>query len=144
MGAAVPAPRARSATLPTTRARSVPATAMEAPGAGPTTARGSVPVRRTRRAPDPVPPTTAHRVVLARARAGPARAGPVATTDPVSDLRVRPSHTPVDEPDWLVLADRADRSRHADGLVDRRRILVTVLAGALAVLVLVGASGTVA
>src|SRR4051794_10431821 len=104
MGAAVPAPPARSATLPTTRARSGPATAMEARGAGPTPARGSVPVRRTRRAPDPVPPTTAHRVVLSRARparAGPARAGPVATTDPVSDLRVRPSRTPVDEPDWL-------------------------------------------
>jgi two-component system NarL family sensor kinase len=52
--------------------------------------------------------------------------------------------TPVDEPAWVVLADRAHRTGQGDDLADRRRVLVTVLAGALAVLLLVGVSGTVA
>ena len=47
-------------------------------------------------------------------------------------------------PPWVVLADRSHRSGRGDDLADRRRVLLTVLAGALAVLLLVGISGTVA
>lgn len=62
----------------------------------------------------------------------------------MTDLRVRAPDVPVDEPPWVVLADRSDRSGRDEGVADRRRVLVTVLAGALAVLLLVGVSGTVA
>ncbi|NUR07249.1 MAG: integral membrane sensor signal transduction histidine kinase [Nocardioidaceae bacterium] len=48
------------------------------------------------------------------------------------------------QPPWVVLADPSrDRGRD-DVTIDRRRVLATMLLGALAVIVLVGASGTVA